>query len=173
MDLEKFILEALLLVPVVLVVCPLETVMVRLAAQGSPQSFREPQALSALQSLQLTPEEAIPLSQVPLVDQPEPEQDDTDFNLLTGEQRTNNTPALPARWVPQSVGNAAPPPVINLRPVASVHLATGSSVRRPYSGLADCIQTIIKEEGYGALYRGWFWTLLAVGEGMPSFSRVW
>jgi len=33
----------------------------------------------------------------------------------------------------------------------------------PYSGLTDCVQRIIHEEGFRALYRGWWLTLLAGG----------
>lgn len=29
-----------------------------------------------------------------------------------------------------------------------------------YTGLYDCVKTIVREEGWGVLYRGWFLTFL-------------
>lgn len=56
-------------------------------------------------------------------------------------------------------------PVVMVRPCASSATGTdaGAGAVRPYTGLADCLRTMVQEEGIESIYRGWGVSALMLG----------
>ena len=46
----------------------------------------------------------------------------------------------------------------------STDIRSGSlrTEQEPYTGLIDCGKKIVEEEGWGALYHAWWWTMLGL-----------
>lgn len=119
------------------IVIPLQCATIRLSTQR-PQEYQPPSALNPVSHQ----------ANVPL----QSEQEEEDEQAPLGEWRAHaSTRAPPTAEVEQEE------PVVVLRPCASseIEADAGNGTVRPYTGLVDCLQTMVAEEGLESIYRGW------------------
>lgn len=117
------------------IVIPLQCATIRLSTQR-PREYQPPSA-------------------------PNPASHQADVPLRSDEEENEQAPL--GAWQAHASSRAAPTggeqeePVVVLRPCASseIEADAGSGTVRPYTGLADCLQTMVVEEGLESIYRGW------------------
>lgn len=81
---------------------------------------------------------------------------------LHEEEEDEHAPLRPRPTYPEgqtipSISDEAQEPVVVLRPCASssIEADAGSGTVPPYTGLLDCLRTMVAEEGVESIYRGW------------------